>query len=228
MTAEAHAPHPQPPRRRFAFGWLALWVAFVAYAAVLAPPDDPALTKALVTGTFTGRFGDVDASIAAVFSALGVVPALASALVLPAGASRRLPAWPFAVAMFAVGAFSLLLWLAFRDALGPREPSRPPGRVRRLLAKRGLRMGLFVALVLLTAWGLAAGHAHAYAAAFRTTSLVHVMTIDLAVCAGLLFVLVEEARRFLPPASEPPLARAVRFVPLFGSGAWAALVRAEP
>ena len=51
------------------------------------------------------------------------------------------------------------------------------------------------------------------------------MTIDLAVCTALLFVLVEETRtRWTPP--EPAIARAVRFIPLFGPALWSALVRA--
>jgi hypothetical protein len=208
--------------RRIAYGWLVLWAAFVAYAAVLAPPDDPALTRALVRGSLSGHFGAVDPAIAAVFSMLGVVPVLASTFVLGDGATRRLPAWPFALGMFVVGAFALLPWLAFRAALGPRAP-RPPGAVRRLLARRAFRAGIVVALAALSAWALVAGHGAAYLQAFRSTSMVNVMTIDLVVCTALLFVLVEEARRELRQP-EPGVARAVRVVPLFGPALWTALV----
>jgi hypothetical protein len=213
-------------RSRLAYGWLVLWAAFVAYAAVLAPPDDPALTQALVRGSVSGHYGAVDPSIASVFSMLGVVPVLASAFVLRDGATRRLPAWPFALGMFVVGAFALLPWLALRNLGGPRGP-RAPGPVRRLLARRVVGAGIVAALVALGGWCLARGHATDYLAAFRSTSLVHVMTIDLVVCTGLLFVLVEEARRRLPRA-EPAVARAVRIVPLLGPALWNVLVARAP
>lgn len=205
------------------WGWVAAFVAFVVYAILGAPPDDPALTAALVKGTFTGRFGSVDPAIAAVFATLGVVPALASTLLLRDGARRRFPVWPFALGMFAVGAFALLPWLALRGAFGTRAEERPAGAVRRLVARPAVGWALLLALVALLAWGLLAGSATAYAHAFATTSMVNVMTVDLLVCAGLLMVLVEEARTRDGVVRESPLGRAVRFVPVLGTAAWNAL-----
>lgn len=112
-------------RRSVAWGWVFAWGLFVAYAAALAPPDDPALTRALVKGSMSGDFGGVDHAIAAVFSMLGVVPVLASTFVLRDGADRKLPAWPFALGMFVAGAFALLPWLALRDVARRAAPARP-------------------------------------------------------------------------------------------------------
>ncbi len=202
--------------------WLTALFVFVAYAIRFAPPDDPAMTRALVHGVFTGQFGSVDPAIAAVFAMLGVVPLLACAFVLRDGAQRRLPAAPFALAMFVVGGFALLTWLALRGLGGPRAEPRPPGIVLRFLARRSVAWALCAALAALSVWGLVAGSAAAYARAFHTASMVHVMSIDLVVCTGLLAVLVEEARaRMLDP--ESPMARVVRFVPLFGAAVWNAL-----
>ena len=209
--------------RRVAWGWVFAWGLFVAYAAALAPPDDPALTRALVKGSMSGDFGGVDHAIAAVFSMLGVVPVLASTFVLRDGADRKLPAWPFALGMFVVGAFALLPWLALRDLAGPRAEPRAPGRVRKLLARRWFAWGIVVALSALGAWGIATGSASAYAHAFRTTSMVNVMSIDLVVCAALLFVLVERQRARGVSPGESPLARASRFIPLLGPALWNAL-----
>ena len=211
------------------WGWGAAFAAFVAYAAFAAPPDDPALTRALVRGTFTGDFSGVDPAVAAVFSALGVVPILASTFVLRDGARRVVPAWPFALGMFVVGAFALLPWLALRNIGGPRALPRPPGPVRRLVARRFFGVGIVLALVGLLGWGLARGSAGAYAHAFRTVSMVHVMSIDLVVCTALLFVLVEEARRHDDVArAEPAAARALRFLPLLGTALWNALTPRAP
>ncbi|HSO34071.1 MAG TPA: hypothetical protein VLT33_16165 [Labilithrix sp.] len=217
--------------KRGAWGWLLGLAAFVAYAVWLAPPDDPAFTRALVRGSLTGDFGAVDPAIAAVFTALGVVPVLASTFVLRDGARRKLPAWPFALAMFVVGAFALLPWLALRHLGGPRAEARPPGAVRRLLARRGVGVGIVVALVGLAGWGLVAGSAAAYGRAFRTVSMVHVMTVDLVVCAALLLVLAEEARageRGAAAHQESALARRLRFVPLLGTALWNALTPRAP
>ncbi|CAN5924821.1 hypothetical protein BH11MYX4_BH11MYX4_44970 [soil metagenome] len=217
--------------KRGAWGWLVGLAAFVAYAVWLAPPDDPAFTRALVRGSLTGQLGSVDPAIAAVFTALGVVPVLTSTFVLRDGARRKLPAWPFALSMFVVGAFALLPWLALRHIGGPRVEARPPGAVRRLLARRGVGVGIVVALVGLAGWGLVAGSAAAYGRAFRTVSMVHVMTVDLVVCAALLFVLAEEARAGESAAAahqESALARRLRFVPLLGTALWNALTPRGP
>ncbi len=221
-------PRARAGASRLAWGWVAAFVAFVAYAAALAPPDDPALTRALVRGVFTGDYGAVDPAISAVFSALGVVPVLAATFVLRDGACRKLPAWPFALGMFALGAFALLPWLALRGLGGPRGAALEAGRVRRFLASRKCAAGIVVALGFFAAWGASRGDAAAYRRAFATTSMVNVMSIDLVVCAALVMVLVEEARRDLAPGAESALARAVRGVPLLGSALWATLVKRAP
>ncbi|MFO0677011.1 MAG: hypothetical protein U0169_10770 [Polyangiaceae bacterium] len=194
------------PRSGVAWGWFVPWLAFVAYAVFVAPPDDPTLLPALLRADL----GRGDPSVVAVFNLLGVVPVLASRFVLDDGASRKLPAWPFAAGMFALGAFALLPWFALRSAFGPRSVPRAPGRVRRLLASPRMAWGLVVVAVGLTTWGAIAGHGAAYAAAFRTTKLVHVMTIDLVVCSALLVVLAREAH-----GGGDALAR-LRWIPLFG------------
>lgn len=215
--------------KRVAWGWVAAFATFVAYAALAAPPDDPALTRALVRGSFTGDFGGVDPAIAAVFSTLGVVPVLASTFVLRDGAGRVVPAWPFALGMFLVGGFALLPWLAVRNVGGPRALPRLPGPVRRLVAHRLIGVGIVLALVGLSGWALARGSSAAYVRAFHGTSLVHVMSIDLVVCMALLFVLVEEARRHDEVVrAELPSARALRFVPLLGTALWNALTPRAP
>ena len=212
--------------RAVSWGWLVAWGLFIAYTATLAPKDDPVMTRALVKGAFTGDFGRVDPAISAVFCALGVVPVLASSFVLRDAAARRLAGWPFALGMFVVGAFALLPWLALRGAFGQRPAAREPGTVRRLLARRAVGASAFVGLTALAGWALARGHADAYASAFGSASIVHVMTIDLVVCAGLLMFLVEEARRTV--VHEPPAAAGARLVPLLGSALWTSLVKRSP
>jgi len=214
--------------RGVAWGWLVLWLVFVVYAARFAPPEDAALTRALVRGAFTGHYGATDPAIAAVFSALGVIPVLVSSFLLRDGATRKLPAWPFVVASFAVGAFAILPYLAFRRLGGPRAAPRSAGIVRRVLSHIVARLGIAVSLVALTAWALGAGSLRVYGAAFRGAALVHVMTLDAGVCTALLFVLVEEARARPDLPEEGRLARGSRWFPLFGAALWNVLVSRPP
>jgi hypothetical protein len=61
--------------------------------------------------------------------------------------------------------------------------------------------------------------------------MVHVMTVDLVVCAALLLVLAEEARggeRGAAAHQESALARRLRFVPLLGTALWNALTPRAP
>jgi hypothetical protein len=165
------------------------WIAFVAYALLAAPADDPALTRALVHGSLTGDFGGVDPAIAAVFSALGVVPLLAIALLARRASRQRVPLWPFGIAMFALGAFALLPWLAIRGDARSAPP--PAGFLRRALASRPVGWLIVAALVGLGAWALHAGSSAAYAHAFRSTAMVHLMSIDAGVCTLLVHAFVE-------------------------------------
>ncbi len=202
------------------------WLLFVVYAVLAAPPDDPALTRALIHGSLTGDFGAIDPSVAAAFSALGVVPLLATALLARGAARQRIPLWPFAIGMFALGAFALLPYLALRDDVARRLP--PAGPVRRVLASRTLAWLVVGALVLLAAWALRSGSAAAYGEAFRTTAMVHVMSIDALVCTLVVHYLVEEERRTGGVRDEPRAARVLRWIPLFGAALWNAMVRRLP
>lgn len=229
MTRDEPSGPATPPtraRRLAVFG--GAWIAFVAYALFAAPPDDPALTRALVHGTLTGDFGAVDPSIAAVFSALGVVPLLAVALLARRASRQRVPLWPFGAAMFALGAFALLPWLALLDDDDARPAPPPAGPLRRALASRPVGWLIVVALVLLGAWAIHAGSGAAYAHAFRNTAMVHLMSIDAAVCTLLVHTFVEASRRGGDVQVEPAAARVIRFVPLLGAAMWNALVRRSP
>lgn len=211
---------------RWKLAFALVWLGLVGYAALLAPPPDPALERTLWHGAWSGRFAGVDPAIVAVFSLLGVIPALSLVLLLRDGLRQRLPGWPFAVAMFALGAFALLPYLVLRSPAP--APARPPGRLTRLLSSRPVGWILLATALALTVYGCVAGHAEAYRRAFGHSALVNVMTFDFAICSALLVVLVSEARRLDPPWREPPLAAALWRLPLLGPALWNALVVRQP
>ncbi len=208
----------------FRVGLAFLLVAVWIYAFTVGPADDPALTQALIRGAFTGRYGDIDPAIAAVFSALGVIPMLFAALFVPDGRGRRIPAWPFALGAFALGAFSWIPYFVLRPAGPAPDPSRQP-RLTKFLRSRGVAVVIVLLLVGLLGWGWMAGSAAAYGQAFWSARMVHVMTIDLGICAVLLWVIVAHVRRTERIEGESALARWVLVLPVLGPALWNALVR---
>lgn len=200
---------------------LAAWAALVAYALVAAPPRDVALERAL----WTFRFGDVDASVVALFLAMGLNADLFVVLLLRDGRLRRVPGWPVGLATFVLGSFVVLPYLALRGA--PRPPPRAPGRITRIVSSRpvGGAIAIGYAAVLALA---ACGDPDAFARAFERTWFVHVMAIDFAVECVLLAWLVAEARHVDPPHREPRAARGLRHVPIVGPSLWNAMVVHDP
>lgn len=142
---------------------LALWAALLFYAVTLSPNQTPArdayfLAK-LVPGTGSPDDGvAVNQVFAALFNAMGVMPALYAALLVPAGRSGggggaggggkgsgergvengggkkklafppRLPAFPFIVGSFALGFFALGPYLALWTPAPPAESLPEPER----------------------------------------------------------------------------------------------------
>ena len=135
---------------------LALWAALLLYAVAFSPNQTPArdmyfLLK-LIPGSGAPDDGvAVNQVFAALFNAMGVMPAIYAALLIPAGRSGgakgeegsfafppRLPAFPFVVGSFALGFFALGPYLALwtpapaseslpeseRD--GPGDATAPP------------------------------------------------------------------------------------------------------
>lgn len=206
---------------RRAAGFLTLWALFVGYAFVLAPPDDPAFTRRLLEAGILLRDTGVDPLVVAVFSALGVVPVVYAALLLPQGRRQPLATWPFVLAMMGVGGFALLPYLALRS---DRVVDRGPSRLATALRHRTVGVLTLGGLVALGVYGITRGSVSAYAALFASNRFVHVMSLDLALCALLMPYAVSLARAS-EAVDEGPWARRVRWLPLVGGPLWCALVR---
>jgi hypothetical protein len=98
-------------------GFGLLWCAFTAYAFLLAPPDRPE-TLDLIVQLSTGQWADLNPLLVALFNLMGIWPLIYSTILYADGHGQQLPAWPFAVGTFGIGAFSLLPYLAFRQPHG--------------------------------------------------------------------------------------------------------------
>ncbi|HEY9708000.1 MAG TPA: DUF2834 domain-containing protein, partial [Oculatellaceae cyanobacterium] len=86
--------------------WL-LWVSVVAYAFLLAPPDQPN-TVELIKNLSTGKWEGINPLIVTLFNIMGIWPLIYGCLVFIDGREQKIPAWLFASASFGVGAFALL------------------------------------------------------------------------------------------------------------------------
>lgn len=184
--------------------FLAIWILLIGYAVFLAPggDTDPVFSKIL-----SMDWGAIDPLVFAVFNSLGLFPAVFLTLLL-LNDRQKWPAWPFALASFAVGAFALLPYFAFGAKPAERK-LRTPKWLARFLSSTAWLVVLIAlwagnGLTLLQGFSLAA-----YREAFFASSLVSVMTVDWFVLWGLS---VYTVHRFYPNAQHKALA----WIPVIG------------
>ncbi|TVQ12306.1 MAG: DUF2834 domain-containing protein [Leptolyngbya sp. DLM2.Bin27] len=207
---------------RFIF-W-GLWLGFVLYAFILAPPDRPDTTD-LILRLSTGAWEGINPAIVALFNAMGLWPMVYAAIALVDGHGQPRPAWPFVVASFAVGAFALLPYLGLRQPnpsfSGPSF-SGAQGLLLRLLESRWLGALLGAGAIALAAFALSKGDWPDFWQQWQTSRFIHVMSLDF-VALWLLFPALlkdDMARRGL---SQPWVPGAVLALPLVGACLYLAL-----
>ncbi|MBN3884722.1 MAG: DUF2834 domain-containing protein [Nostoc sp.] len=159
--------------RKIAFG--SLWLGFVVYAFFLAPPEQPG-TFELIKNLSIGQWQGVNPLVIALFNLMGIWPLIYSAVVFIDGRGQKIPAWLFATASFAVGAFALLPYLVLR------EPSNQffgkKNTWLKLLDSRVTGFVLTVATVILVAYGIRGGDWGSFVQEWQTNRFIHVMSID--------------------------------------------------
>ncbi len=109
------------------------------------------------------------------FSLLGVFP-MAFAVLLLRNDRGSVPAWPFVLGSFALGAFSLLPYFIMNKKM--KRSNRTPDKLARFFQSKGLVVILILITFFLMGYGLLAGDPTIYKIAFLQSNFVHVMTID--------------------------------------------------
>ncbi|MFM7406305.1 MAG: DUF2834 domain-containing protein [Cuspidothrix sp.] len=99
--------------RKISFGLL--WLGFISYAFLFAPPDNFPESLDLIKNLSTGNWQGINPLIISLFNIMGIWPFVYSAVVFFDGRNQKIPAWPFASAAFGLGAFALLPYLALRQ-----------------------------------------------------------------------------------------------------------------
>jgi hypothetical protein len=191
--------------------WL-LWLGFVSYAFLLAPPDRPD-TFQLIIDLSTGKWTGINPLIIALFNLMGILPLIYAALILIDGKNQQIPAGLFSALSFGVGAFAILPYLALREPnsrlIGDRN-----GMIK-LLDSRWFGIILSIGTIGLLAYGIGRGDWADFIQQWRTSRFIHVMSLDFCLLSLLLPVLIGDdipRRRF----TNPRAIQLLSFIPLFG------------
>ncbi|NEO27387.1 MAG: DUF2834 domain-containing protein [Kamptonema sp. SIO4C4] len=156
-------------------GLTVLWLGFLIYAFGFAPPDQPD-TLALIQRLSTGEWEGINPLIIALFNIMGVLPMMYLGVLLVDGRGQKIPAFLFAIASFATGAFALLPYLILRQP-NPQF-SGEPNRLLKLLDSRGFGLVLLFAALSLLTFGLTQGNWTDFVEQWKTSRFIHVMSLD--------------------------------------------------
>ncbi|MFO8050934.1 MAG: DUF2834 domain-containing protein [Thermoplasmatota archaeon] len=155
--------------------FLIVWAALLLYSILFAPGDLQGSME-LAGDVITDPFG-MEPLLFMVFNIMGIWPMVYAGVLLFEDNKGKLPSWPFVIASFFSGAFSLLLYAGLRRPM--RDRTRDSGILLRILDSRIYALFLKIAAVLLLAYGIGMGDPSEYLDLFSSSSLVHIMTLDL-------------------------------------------------
>lgn len=203
--------------KKISFGLLLL--GFVVYAFGFAPPQQPdtfELIKNLSTGNFTG----INPLIIALFNLMGILPAIYACVLFSDGRGQKIPAWPFIIGSFALGAFALLPYLSLRQT-NPHFVGKKDWFLR-FQDSRWLGLFLTMAAIGLLTYGLLQGNWSDFIHQWQTSRFIHVMSLDFCLLSVLFPSVLRDdmARRGLDNAV---IFWSVSLLPLFGALAYLCL-----
>ena len=95
--------------------WL-LWVGFIIYLLLLAPPFDWEFTKSLMVQLLTMQWNAINPVIFALFALIGVWILIYSSLLFFDGRMQPIPFYPFAILSLGTGVIGLIPYLALRES----------------------------------------------------------------------------------------------------------------
>ncbi|MCU0570975.1 MAG: hypothetical protein MUF49_30960 [Oculatellaceae cyanobacterium Prado106] len=194
--------------------WL-IWLAFILYVLLLAPPVQADTLQPLQT-LLAGQLPSINPVMGALFSLVGIWLLIYSGLIFADGRMQRWPAWMFMVGAIAMGVLALIPYLALRQPnqsfVGEKDAWLE------FLDSRRTGVVLTLSTVLLGVWAIGWGDWAGFAQEFMTNKFVHGMSIAV-VLFTLLFpypTLLQDdmARRGL--VSNSQLFAIAAWVPLLG------------
>jgi hypothetical protein len=191
----------------------ALWIGFVVYAFLFAPPDRPD-TLQLIQSLSTGNLQGINPLIVALFNIMGILPLLYACVLYVDGRGQKLPAWLFSVASFAVGIFALLPYMALRQP-NPSFVGEKNWWLK-LIDSRGFGGAIALGAIALLGYGITQGDWQDFVQQWQTSRFIHVMSLDFCLLSLLVPVLLPDdmARRGL---KDQRIFWAIALLPLLGA-----------
>ncbi len=92
-----------------------VWIGFIAYIILLAPPLHLPETITLLVKILTFQWGEVNAIILSIFALVGIWLQIYSCLLFIDGRMQKIPFWIFALASLGSGVIGLIPYLALRE-----------------------------------------------------------------------------------------------------------------
>lgn len=197
-------------QRKIGFGLL--WLGFLVYAFMFAPPDDPQ-TLALITHLSTGQWDGINPLVIALFNIMGVLPFMYCAVLFADGQGQKIWAFPFAIGSFFLGAFALLPYLALRQ---PNSTfSGELSLSLKVLDSRWLGIVLSAIALVLIGWSMSQGNWPDFVQQWQSSRFIHVMSLDFCLLSGVFPAVLGDdmARRGLVNSK---VFWVVALIPLFG------------
>ena len=152
-----------------------IWLGFVVYAFRFAPPDQPD-TAQLIQQLATGEWQALNPAVVALFNLMGLWPLAYAGLAIADGHGQKIPAWPFVIGSFGLGAFLPLPYLILRQ---PNPAFTPPSsKLIALLDSRWLGISLLVGALVLMGYGVYAGDWADFVNQWQSSRFIHVMSLD--------------------------------------------------
>lgn len=213
-----NARHLKMMNRKVAL-WL-LWVGFIAYILLLAPPLHLEETLMLLKNIFILQWLAINPIILSLFSLVGIWLLIYSGLLFIDGRMQRIPFWPFALASIGSGVLGILPYLAFSEP--NQEFSGQKDAFLRLLDSRSFGIVLSLSTVGLLAYAFALGDWGDFVQQFQGDRFINGMSLAFCLFC-LLFPTIlahDMARRHW---NNPQVFWAVAFVPLLGPLAYLCL-----
>jgi hypothetical protein len=202
--------------RKVGFGLL--WLGFVTYAFLLAPPNQPD-TFELIKNLSTGQWEGINPLIVSLFNIMGVWPIIYSCLLFIDGRGQKVSATPFTTLSFGVGAFALLPYLALRE---PNPKFIGTKNIfLKVLDSRLTGIALSIGAITIITYGLN-GNWGDFVQQWQTSRFIHVMSLDFCLLCLLFPALLGDdmARRGM---KNPAIFWLTALIPLFGPLAYLCL-----
>ncbi len=206
-----NAHHLKMMNRKVAL-WL-LWVGFIAYILLLAPPLHLQETLTLLKNIFTLQWLAINPIILSLFSLVGIWLLIYSGLLFIDGRMQRIPFWPFALASVGSGVLGLLPYLALREP--NQEFSGQKDAFLRLLDSRFFGIVLSLSTIGLLAYAFVLGDWGDFVQQFQGDRFINGMSLAFCLFCLLFPTILGDdiARRHW---NNPQVFWTVALVPLLG------------